>query len=91
MSVLEQIHNHHEGEVVEAIARHLKDHPGFAGDADVLGDIACLALNRLPPRYIRHSVDYAFYRSEQERLETARAIEEAVQYAFAFVTRREPR
>lgn len=29
-------------------------------DDDLLQDITCLALNMLPPRYIRHKVDMTF-------------------------------
>ena len=49
---------------------------------------APLALNRLPPRYIRHQVDYVFYLSERERGDSERQILEAVEYAFGFVQAR---
>lgn len=55
---------------------------------DLLVDVACVALNRLPPRYIRHEVDFAFYLTEAERLEIDVAIKEAVSYAFNFVRAR---
>jgi hypothetical protein len=32
--------------------------PGPAHNHDLLADVACVALNRLPPRYIRHQVDF---------------------------------
>jgi hypothetical protein len=44
-----------------------------------------VALNRLPPRYIRHAVDYSFYLTERERAENETAINEAVAFAFEFV------
>ena len=50
--------------------------------------MACVALNRLPPRYIRHQVDYVFYLSERERGDSERQILEAVEYAFGFVQAR---
>ena len=55
---------------------------------DILADVACVALNRLPPRYIRHEVDFAFYLSDKERANTERAISEAVNFAFEFVQAR---
>ena len=33
----------------------------------MLADVACVALNRLPARYVRHDVDMVFYLTEQER------------------------
>jgi uncharacterized protein (DUF2267 family) len=89
MSVtFEQIHNHHERAVFESIVRHAQERPHLASQPELLGDVACVALNRLPPRYIRHEVDFAFYLSEKERLETERAIEQAVSAAFDFVQAR---
>ena len=82
------IHNHHECAVyacVQAMAQHF---PHMQDDADMLADIACVALNRLPPRYIRHDVDFAFFQTERERTETERAIAEAVEFAFGFVQAR---
>ena len=56
--------------------------------AEQLPDVACVALNRLPPRYIRHEVDLAFYLTERERLENERSVDESVQFAFEFVQAR---
>jgi len=47
-----------------------------------------VALNRLPPRYIRHEVDFRFYLTERERVEIDNAVQEAVSYAFNFVEAR---
>ena len=54
-------------------------------EAAILADVACVALNRLPPRYIRHDVDYSFYLTERERAQNEAAINEAVAFAFEFV------
>ncbi len=83
----EPIHNHHERAVFEAVARHAPDYPHLAA-SDLLPDVACVALNRLPPRYIRHEVDMAFFLTERERLDTEAAIDDAVCNAFAFVQAR---
>ena len=82
------IHNHHERAVFEAIMARADMHPHLASDTDLLCDVACVALNRLPPRYIRHDVDFAFYLSEKERNESDLAIKEAVVFAFEFVQAR---
>jgi len=54
-------------------------------DKNLLEDITCLALNMLPPRYIRHSVDMAFFLSddEHEQMKTAvcQAVDSAIQIA----------
>jgi hypothetical protein len=84
MSDFSSITNHHERAVFEAVLDAHFDFPDVA-DA-VLPDVACLALNRLPPRYIRHRADLAFYLGEKERSDTERAIREAVTYAFGVVS-----
>lgn len=81
------IHNHHERAVVEAIRAEVPRYPHLADD-ELLADIACVALNRLPSRYIRHEVDFAFYLTDRERSENERAIAEAVAFAFEFVQAR---
>ena len=53
-------------------------------DEETLSDIACVTLNRLPPRYVRHTVDMSFYLGVQEQSEmnvrVQQAIDESVQY-----------
>jgi len=83
----ESIHNHHERAVYEAVRSSAARYPHLSG-AELLADIACVALNRLPPRYIRHEVDFAFYLTDKERGENERAISEAVAFAFEFVQAR---
>ena len=81
------IHNHHERSVCEAVRESAARFPHLA-DEELLADIACVALNRLPPRYIRHEVDFAFYLTDKERSDNERAIAEAVAFAFEFVQAR---
>lgn len=80
------IHNHHERAVIDAV-RHAAPRFPHLGE-ELLADIVCVALNRLPPRYIRHEVDFAFYLTDRERSENERATEEAVNFAFEFVQAR---
>jgi predicted Co/Zn/Cd cation transporter (cation efflux family) len=81
------IHNYHErlvyGEVLRVAAVR---NQGGSVDPRMLADVACVALNRLPPRYIRHDVDYAFYVTPAEREQQAHAIADAVAQAWAYVT-----
>ncbi|MFT3955297.1 MAG: late competence development ComFB family protein [Piscinibacter sp.] len=83
----ESIHNFHERAVFEAVKARAKRYPHLA-TPELLADIACVALNRLPPRYIRHEVDFAFYLTDKERADNARLIADAVQFAFEFVQAR---
>jgi hypothetical protein len=82
------VRNHNERAVHDAVARDAHQHPGLAHNPELLADVACVALNRLPPRYIRHEVDFAFYLSERERSESDRQVQDAVDYAFGFVQAR---
>lgn len=85
----EQVHNYFERLVFEEVARRADAHPEFT--ADMLGDVACVALNRLPARYVRHDVDMMFYLTEHERHAIELSMEEAMQFAFNFVLERSAR
>ena len=80
----ETLHNHHEQAVFTAV---LAAAPRFEHmrEPDMLADIACVALNRLPPRYIRHTADFSFYLTDRERADNEAAIREAVDFAYQFV------
>ena len=82
----EQVHNYYERLVFEEVARRSQEHPQFT--QDMLGDVACVALNRLPARYVRHDVDMMFYMTEQERHAIELSLEEVLQFAFDFVLER---
>jgi hypothetical protein len=82
------VRNHNEQAVYDAVLRTAHAYPGISHNSELLADVACVALNRMPPRYIRHEVDFAFYLSERERSETDRQLEECVDFAFGFVQAR---
>jgi Late competence development protein ComFB len=82
------VRNHQEASVWDAVSSAAERYPGLADDGELLADVACVALNRLPPRYIRYAVDYAFYLSNDERIENERRLAEAVEFAFGFVQAR---
>lgn len=79
------IHNYYERMVIDEIHRVVPDQ---RGEFDLLADIACVALNHLPPRYIRHDVDMAFYLSPREQMEMEDKVKNAVQQAIVFVEQR---
>lgn len=82
MSIEADIKNYYEDLVVYEILRQ-SEVLGIARDE--YDDVACVALNKLPPRYYRHSVDIAFYISELEAAEIEAKVANAVADAVAFV------
>jgi hypothetical protein len=82
----EQVHNYYERLVFEQVAHLSASYPAYS--ADMLVDVACVALNRLPARYVRHDVDLMFYLTEQERHGIENSLEEAIAFAFSFVGER---
>ena len=84
----ESIRNHNERAVFAAVAASAAGFPGLAHDQELLADVACVALNRLQPRYIRHEVDFSFYQTEYERGQSERLLGDAVEFAFGYVQAR---
>jgi hypothetical protein len=82
------IHNHNEAAVFATVQSMAPAFPGIADDDDLLADVACVALNRLQPRYIRHAVDFSFFQSDRERDESEAQVAAAVDFAFGFVQAR---
>ncbi|MBT0568918.1 late competence development ComFB family protein [Curvibacter sp. CHRR-16] len=82
----EQVHNYYERLVFQEVVKRSESHSHF--DHNMLADVACVALNRLPARYVRHDVDLVFYMTEHERHAIELALEEALQFAFVFVAER---
>lgn len=54
-------------------------------DEDFVADIACVALNQLPSRYVRHNVDMIFYMTPDERQQNLELVENAVATAIEYV------
>lgn len=86
ISNFEQVHNFYERLVFEEVLRRSDLKPGMS--ADMLADVACVALNRLPARYVRHDVDLMFYLTEHERNAIELSLEAAMDFAFTFVAER---
>ncbi len=82
----QSLRNYHEHQVVHTVITMAAQYPLIAEDQ--LPDVACVALNRLPPRYIRHQVDLAFHMTEKERAESEQLLLDSVKYAFEFVQAR---
>ena len=82
MSLLDNIQNYYETLVIELLAKEVK---GQNIDEDELTDVICIALNHLPPRYIRHEVDMVYYTSPIEMQEIRDKASEAVKNALAHI------
>ena len=74
--------NFYEELVIEAIDRRAG---GKTLDDNLKEDLACLALNRLPPKYYRYEVDLQFFMSDESRKEMERRVEEALEKSIEFL------
>ena len=81
------IHNYYERLVLQEIMQ--QSSRVQVGDREFMADVACVALNHLPPRYIRHDVDMTFFMSPQDMQETEHKIMTAVAMALIYVESRE--
>ncbi|MDH5485355.1 MAG: late competence development ComFB family protein [Gammaproteobacteria bacterium] len=84
------IHNYYEHLVINYL--HTEVIPNHSEkSSDYFLDVACLALTKLPSRYMRHEIDMAFYLDSNERekmaSEVSRAIHEAIEYIDANLTK----
>jgi hypothetical protein len=89
LSEFESVKNMHETAVFDMVQDMAGNYPSIGGDPELLADVACVALNRIPPRYIRHLVDLRFFQDNNERLQVETAVKAAVVYAFQFVQSRQ--
>lgn len=75
MKLDDDVHNYYEHLVLDRI--------GELGlqqtkDADYLADLCCMALNQVPPKYIRYEVDMAFFLSSDERVKMQKKVAAAI-------------
>jgi len=87
----DQVHNYYERLVFEEVAIRAHNDAYAHFTPDMLADVACLALNRLPARYVRHDVDMMFYLTEQERHAIEQSLDEVLKFSFGFVEERTAR
>ncbi|BBP42860.1 late competence development ComFB family protein [Thiosulfativibrio zosterae] len=79
MSDLETVHNYYERKVFQEVHENYT-HSGLTSNQ--LADMACIALNRIPPKYIRYDIDMSFYMSGSEYLEHEAKVKKAVKKAY---------
>ncbi|MGO8857506.1 MAG: late competence development ComFB family protein [Steroidobacteraceae bacterium] len=83
-----QVHNYHEKAIFRRVTDRAGHYPDLVNRPELLADVACVALNRLPPRYIRSAIDMAFYMDDAELVQQQAAERKAVDFAFNFVRSR---
>ena len=83
--MFENIENYYEQLVAHRIMDAVKQGEVSDGNENLLEDIACVALNQLPARYVRHRVDLVFYMPMNERVEVTEAVDKAVKTAIEYV------
>lgn len=88
MKLDDDIHNYYEHLVLERITELGL---GTTKTPDFLADLCCLALNQVPPRYIRYEVDMAFYLPQSERNQMEMNVEHAVDKAIKYLQDMEKR
>jgi len=76
------INNYYEQLVFQHIVKANID----VKDENFLEDVACVALNHLPAKYVRHEVDMAFYMTSEERTKMDSSVSIAVKNAIDYVT-----
>ncbi|WP_370978780.1 late competence development ComFB family protein [Agaribacterium sp. ZY112] len=82
----DSVHNYYEQMVID---QALRASDRANQDSDFLADVACVALNRLPPRYVRHDVDMTFFLTPDEIESMVDRVAHAVNDAIDYVTRRD--
>jgi competence protein ComFB len=80
------INNYFEKLVFDEIQEKLYESK-LDNDEDFLADIACVALNQLPSRYVRHNVDMVFYMTAEEREQNQLLVKDAVIMAIDYVNK----
>jgi hypothetical protein len=84
----ETVHNYNELATFDRVSDAVARFPQLSERPDLLADVACVALNRLPPRYVRHDIDARFYMSNEEHAQNDAAVTAAVEFALDFVLSR---
>jgi len=81
---MDSVHNYFERLVFNEIKENYADK---FEDNNALADMACIALNRIAPRYIRYDIDMSFYMSVDEHIAVEKKVQKAVRKAYKKVKR----
>lgn len=83
----DMIQNYHERLVFDHL-RDLVRAGEIEANEDYVADIACIALNQLSPRYVRHSIDTTFYMTTEDLSRTMVNVRTAVNQSIRFLEKR---
>lgn len=86
-AMFSSITNCYEQLVLDQIYRVWRESFPQPPEQDLLLDITCLALNQLPARYVRHSVDLLAHMSTEESRQMQRQVVDAVARAIEIAKR----
>lgn len=80
----ENIHNYYEKLVLQRINDMIQAQ-FIETDQNFLEDVACVALNQLPSRYVRYDIDMVYYLTGKEREQIEYDVHKAVTSAVEYV------
>ena len=81
----DNIHNYYEHLVLQQLNDMLQA-KFIETDQNFLEDVACVALNALPARYVRYDIDMVYYLTGREREQMEYDVHKAVAAAVEYVT-----
>jgi len=81
----DNIHNYYEFLVVRRLNDMIEAEFIDTGSS-FLEDVACVALNHLPSRYVKHDIDMVYYMTPAEREKIDYDVHKAVTAAVEYVT-----
>jgi len=80
----DKVQNYYEALVFDELERQLEI-KGIQIDEDQFSDMSCVALNRLPARYVRYAIDTTFYATPGDLQEMEENVKNAVNHAINFI------
>ena len=81
----DNIHNYYETVVLTRL-KEMVDADFIDSDPQFLEDVACVALNQLPARYIKHDIDMVYFMTIEEREKMEYEVHKAITSAIEYVT-----
>jgi hypothetical protein len=81
----DNIHNYYEHLVLQRL-NDMVQADFIEKDSNFLEDVACVALNQLPARYVRYDIDMVYYMTIKEREQMEYEVHKAVTAAIDYVT-----
>jgi len=81
----DKVQNYYEALVFNELERQLEI-KGIQIDENQFSDMSCVALNRLPSRYVRYAIDTTFYATPGDLQEMEDNVKDAVAHAIEFIT-----